>query len=160
MSEMEKILQILILRINDFSIGMNIHQVEKIIAAQSIVELTQKPEYIHGLIDFYGELVAVVDLRKRLNIAQKEIELSDKFVVIETGKRKVALVVDDLAEIESVETTEITNTDAIFPGIKFVSVAKVNGKILFIYDAEALLTEKEIVEIDTLIKNFELHVAV
>ncbi len=157
---MEKILQILSLRIGNFHIGLNIEQVEKIIPAQSVIELSEKPEFLKGLINYFGEVIAVVDLRKRLNISLKDIEVSDKFVIVKTVDHKLVLIVDDIVDLKPFHDEDISISNAIYSGMKFISVLTVSENIVYIYDIDELLNKNETVELESFIQNYSLNVAV
>ena len=157
---MEKILQILTLRIDEFILGVDIFRVERIIAAQSIIELADKPNYVMGLLNFFGEILAVIDLRERLGIRHKRIEPSDKFVIVNTNSQKLVIIVDEVLTISNYSQANITLSSEIYDGMKFISVASESKDLVFIYDLSALIDVNETIAIDSIIHQYRLNVAV
>lgn len=61
------------------------------------------PPPIRGVINLRGRVVMLVDLRMLLGIAGGEGRPADKVVLLERGRRDLALLVTDVEGIESVE---------------------------------------------------------
>ena len=154
-------LQLITIQLGEFNIAFDLKKVVKVIAAQSIIDLSYKSDFVIGLLDFYGEIIAVVDMYKRLNIKNSDqIELTDKFIIVETGKRKIAFKADDVLDLKSVDTESIVNSKQLFAGAQFISVVKNDEKMIYVYDTEVLLSYNELIEIESYIQEYNSNNAV
>src|SRR3712207_6774571 len=68
--------------------------VERIVRAVEVTPLPKAPEIVLGVINVQGRVIPVVNIRKRFRLPEREIELSDQFIIARTAKRTIALVVD------------------------------------------------------------------
>ncbi|MEI6140597.1 MAG: chemotaxis protein CheW, partial [Mariniphaga sp.] len=73
-------------------LGIPLKYVDRVINAVAVCPLPNSPSTIHGLIDFYGTLVPVINLRNRLNLNELAISPDQIFVVVNTSVRKLVLV--------------------------------------------------------------------
>ena len=75
---------------------------------------------------------------------EKELEMSDKFIITKTSKRTLALMVDDILGIIDTGEDEIVSMDKIIPNPKmFKGTAKLKNNLVLIYDTDRFLTGKE-----------------
>ncbi len=148
-------LQLITIQLGQYFIGFDLKKVVKVIASQSIIEISEKPDFVLGLLDFYGEVIAVIDMHKRLNInTTHQIELTDKFVLIETEKRKIAFKADDVLDVKIFETEQVVNSQIVFAGARFISLVKSDEKIIYVYDTEAILSSNELIDIEQLTQKY------
>ena len=83
--------------------GVEIQRVQGIQGLQKVTTIPNTPEYILGVINLRGEIVPVIDLRKRFSL--ESIEFSSTTVVIvvrmvNDGKeRTLGVVVDGVSEV-------------------------------------------------------------
>lgn len=153
-------LQLVTVKMGDYYIGFELQKVVKVIAAQAVIELNEKPEYVIGLIDYYGELIAVVNMHQRLNIATNPgIELTDKFIILETSTRKIAFKAEDISDIQQIPSECLKNSQSICPGVQFSTIVKSDDHLIYVYDSEALISSSELIDIDILIKNYQQNYA-
>lgn len=75
-------------------------QVRSIEEMQEIVPVPQSPPYVSGLINLRGEIIAVLDLRKRLKIPDAQDGLDLVTMVVEHKGEAVGLVVDRVISVE------------------------------------------------------------
>lgn len=83
--------------------GLMLADVREVVRAVRLTPLPDAPILVEGIFDLRGELVPVLDLRRRLGLPAKEIEVSDHLIVAEVGSRTVALradLADSLYEVE------------------------------------------------------------
>jgi purine-binding chemotaxis protein CheW len=84
-----------------FSVGgvhyaIAIADVREICNPLTLVTLPHAPPAVHGVADFRGEVIPVIDLRARFGLAPAESSRRIKWVVVSVVGRAVALVVDEM----------------------------------------------------------------
>jgi purine-binding chemotaxis protein CheW len=111
---------------------------------------------------FRGELIPAINLRKRFSLDSKEISVDDRFIIINTEKRKLALVVDAVEEIRKIKAEELSKADVLLPvnkrsqrnklGLESTFVLRDQNGIIIIYDVEKLLRSELEIQLDQLIQ--------
>lgn len=118
--------------------------VERVVRAVEITPLPKAPDIVLGVINFQGEIIPVVDIRKRFRLPPREINIEDQFIIAQTSKRLVVLAVDSVAGVFELEPHQVTDAETVFPYTDYLSgVAKIEGKIILINDLEKFLSLDE-----------------
>ena len=84
-----------------FSVGgvhyaIAIAKVKEVCSPLPTVSLPHAPPSVQGVADYRGEVVPVVDLRRRFGLPPAEGSRRIKWVVVDLGGRFVALIVDEM----------------------------------------------------------------
>lgn len=127
--------------------------VQRIARSVEITPLPRAPDIVIGIINVRGQIVPVVDFRKRLNMPPREISLQDHLVIGKTDRRSVALLVDDVTEISRINDDQITQRESILSEMPLVKGAvKVKGEIILIHDLEKFLSLDEAKKLEAALK--------
>lgn len=146
--------QILVFHLANEELGLDISCVREALRPQKIFPLPQTPQFIEGVINLRGHLVALIDLRKRLHIKQIEDESDKRIIVCKVNKFIVGLTVDGLREIIDLSKEDFKPT----PGVVSIQmeaevlagVAVVGERVIPVLNLEHILTQKEIDELSTI----------
>lgn len=145
--------QYVIFTICEEEYGVQIEEIREINRLTSLAKVPRAPEYIEGLMNLRGEVVPVINLRKKFNLpTAKENEMSIRVIVSEMAGRKTAFIVDSVVGVESIPTKAITSMPediALGESSRFVpQVARIDSRVVLLLDLTKILTEqeKEIVE--------------
>jgi len=84
--------------------GVDLEKVQEVIRYLEITEIPLAPRVVSGLMNLRGQIVAAVDLRKRLGMADRPEEMQPMNVVIRTADGAVSLLVDEIGDV--VEVTD------------------------------------------------------
>ena len=143
--------QILVFTVANQELGLDISCVREVLRPQKVTPLPRTPDFIEGVINLRGYVLALIDLSKRLNSKPIEEEPNKRIIVCRIGKSMVGLSVNNLREIITVSQQDI------MPPPELVSmqmeaavisrIAKVGQKIIPILDPEHILTRREVTEL-------------
>jgi len=123
--------------------------VERVVPALYITPLPQAPAIIMGVINVQGDIIPVVNLRKRFRLTERELELTDQFIVGKTPRRTVALAVDTVVGVADFPSHEITPGTYIVPGLgPITGVIKTTDDVLLIHDLDLCLSLDEELALD------------
>ena len=93
--------------------AIDIMQVQEVIRLPELTPVPNAPDFVEGVIHLRGRIIPVIDLRKRLKIAGKEIGPYDRFtriiIVVLQGKW-TGFIVDAVTEIVKVEEGSVKPT--------------------------------------------------
>jgi purine-binding chemotaxis protein CheW len=80
-------------------LGLNAMDVQEVIPLSHLTSVHRADDYIAGIINLRGQIVTVVDLRRRLGIEiQQEHRAHDIFIVSSHGEN-IGLLVDEAADV-------------------------------------------------------------
>ena len=106
--------------------------------------MPKAPEIIAGIINVKGQIIPVADIRTRFGLTAHEIDLNDQFIIANTGKRDVAIVVDAVSGIRDLEPHQMEIAEKSLPFAEHITgVAKVDDSLVLIYDLERFLSLDE-----------------
>ncbi len=141
--------QIVVFTLDEQLYALPLPAVVKVIHAVEIRRLPKAPEIISGIINIQGQIIPVADIRKRFRLVEREIELDDRMIIADTGKRKVALYVNTVTGIKDLAIRQFVNSKEALPFAEYIKgVAKVDDELILIYDLEQFLSLDEEKELD------------
>lgn len=146
----EDLLQFIALRIQDKRFAIEISHIREIIRYQKPAAIPNVPDFIDGIIDLRGEIIPIIDLRKRF-LAPISFQLSTRILIIKTRGKVLGLVVDEASEVLAIPIKEIKPPPPLYKiyALKYIiGVISYNKNIYLILDAEKLLTEEEKISIE------------
>ena len=140
--------QILVFSLVNEELGLDISCVREVLRPQEIHPLPQAPDFIEGVINLRGHIIAVIDLRKRLNVKEIEDRSKMRIIVCKIKRFIVGLVVNSVSEIITLSEENIGPTpEVVSMQIEedFMSgIARLGERIIVILDLENILTREEI----------------
>lgn len=87
-----------------------IQMIEEIIGVQELSLLPNVPEFVKGVINLRGDLVPIIDLRLKFNLARREWDQTTVFLIIRTQERVVGMVVDQVSDVLVIEPENVQKT--------------------------------------------------
>jgi purine-binding chemotaxis protein CheW len=127
--------------------------VVRVIHAIEIRHLPKAPEIIIGIINVKGQIIPVADIRKRFGLAEREINLDDRLIIADTGKRKVAFLADSVTGIRDLAPGQQKQAKETLPFAEHLrGVAKVDDGLVLIYDLDRFLSLDEEKELEQALK--------
>jgi purine-binding chemotaxis protein CheW len=85
--------------------GLPAEAVVEIHPAVQLAPLPDAPEIVLGLVNRRGRALPVLDLRRRLGLPPRRLQVADRLVVLRVPDREVALLVDAAVDVLTVEAT-------------------------------------------------------
>jgi purine-binding chemotaxis protein CheW len=127
--------------------GVDIAAVEGIIKMQPITVVPHTPVFVEGVTNLRGEVLPVIDLRKRFSLPLDQARGKDtRIVVVEIDGKKVGMVVDAVSEVlrvsdEAIEPPSpiVTTVDSAF----IRGIAKVDERLIILVDLAKVLSTEE-----------------
>jgi purine-binding chemotaxis protein CheW len=133
-----------VFRMGDEVFGIEIERVVEILKSQKTYTLPELPEFLSGVITVRGEVVPLLDLRRRFNI--NSTFKKERVMIVRYDNEKIGLVVDEVKEITPLDTKDITHPPSIFKGLKkkyLTGLGKKGDMIIIILNLDDLLTSEE-----------------
>lgn len=145
--------QFVVFLLDDEEFGVSIMSVKEIIRMTNITRLPKTPTFIEGVINLRGEVIPVVNLRKRFDVPADAVTDSTRIVIVEIEGEQVGLIVDSVSEVLRLSLDQIEPPPQSVVGLKteFIEgVGKVGDRLLVILKIDKLLTTDELVSLSEL----------
>lgn len=134
--------------LDDRTLALPLGMVIRAIMSVEVTPLPATPEIVAGVISFHGEIIPVVDIRVRFGVPRKEIVVSDRFILIRTSERTLAIIASCVIGVLKL-TDAITPAEEILPGARYVcGVLPSEDRLILIHDSDAFLSLDEETAID------------
>lgn len=137
--------QIVIFQLGEEEYAVDIIQSKQIIKVSKITPVPNTPEYIKGVINLRGQIVPVVDLRKRFDISGNSE--NERIITVEVRGSLIGLIVDNINEVLWYEADELEPAPEVDGGIKqeyVKGVVKRDERLLVLIDLDKMLFEHRI----------------
>lgn len=149
----DPVVQWVTFRLEDETYGINVMQVQEVLRVSEIAPVPGAPDYVLGIINLRGNVVTVIDTRKRFGMPPGEVDDNSRVVIIESQGQIFGILVDSVAEVVELRRSEID----VAPNVgneesaRYIQgVATVNSDLLILVDLNKLLTEEEWEEMTSL----------
>ena len=129
--------------------GVPISQIQEIDRLAKITKVPKAAEFIEGITNLRGEVVPVLDTRKRFELDVKPPDDRTRIIIVDLGGVKTGLVVDSVREVLNLARKDIAPPpEAIGSGIdqQFISgIGKVDSgkRMIVLLDVEKILSRQE-----------------
>jgi purine-binding chemotaxis protein CheW len=141
----------IVFRLGPEEFGIDIKNVVEIFGSQKIYEVPEMDDFISGVISIRGEVVPLLDMRKRFGL--KPSPKKERTVLVRAGTETVGLTVDEVKEILDFEPNEITKPPTIFKGLAseyLVGLGKKEGRVVILLSLDNVLSREEKLKLDVL----------
>ena len=161
--------QLVVFNLANEDYGVDIAAVDGIVKMQAITSVPHAPSFVEGVTNLRGEVLPVIDLRKRFGLPQGEITKDTRIINVDIDGTKVGMVVDAVSEVLRVAEGDIEppspivmtgDGDAASPAggrnTFITGIAKVNdapdapGRLIILLDLAKVLSTEEQAELQTL----------
>ncbi len=127
--------------------GVNVLLVREVLKNTEIAPVPGAPPYVLGIINLRGNVVTVVDTRKRLGLSVREADESTRIVVIEIDEQVLGIMVDSVAQVADLRESEIEyapnvgNDDS----SKYIQgVSNQENELLILLDMEKMFSHEDL----------------
>ncbi|WP_081475067.1 chemotaxis protein CheW [Caldithrix abyssi] len=136
---------------NEYAIQLG--YVKKVSQIVEISPIPKGPKNLIGLINVHGEITPVINLRYILGLKEREINLNDQLIIIESNKSGLAFVVDQVSQIVPAYDENSIPVQNIVPDAKFFErVIKEEEGFIYCINPDTLLTKSELQKINRKVK--------
>jgi purine-binding chemotaxis protein CheW len=145
--------------------GVDILMVQEIIREMPFTPIPNSPDFIEGVINLRGNIIPVIDLRRRLNTTSTESPVDNIWIIILNINNRVAgFIVDSVTKVLKVPTDNIKPPpDIVVSGLQsqyITGVCRIDERLLILLDFNRILLVDEIKKLrglsdDTYVNNLD-----
>ncbi|WP_352418842.1 chemotaxis protein CheW [Proteiniborus sp.] len=138
--------QYVVFKLGKEEYGIDIMNVREIVQYQESVKVPNSPKFIEGIINFRGNVIPIVCLKKRFGMKDKATDANTRIIVINLNDKQIGFLVDEASQTIRLDDSNIDPTPDIITGIerKYITgVGKLDNRLIILIDLEKVLTEDE-----------------
>lgn len=131
--------------------GLAILKVREIIGFMEITAVPRTPEFVRGVINLRGQVIAVVDLRAKFGMDKTERTEHTCIIVVEMvqegRKLSTGIIVDKVSEVLNIAAENVEDAPAFGCGVKtdfIVGMGKIGHSVKILLDIDRVLTDQEL----------------
>ena len=126
--------------------GLDIFRVQGIIKMAAVTRVPRAPEFVEGVINLRGEIVPIIDLRKRFGLGGLDVGADTRIINVEMGDHLVGLIVDGVEEVLNIPLDVVapppdlvTTMDSAY----LRGIANLEERLVILLDLDRVLTTSE-----------------
>ena len=149
-----KELRFLIFQLDDNDFALPIDAVEEVARVpDQITRLPKTPKFLEGVVNLRGEVLPVVDQRRRFDMQATTVNANRRLVVVRTEQHRAGLIVDSVSEVlrcspDTIKPSPDLTGDALGIVHSVINL-EASGRIILLLDPSELLTRTERGLLDT-----------
>ena len=116
--------------------------VERVVRYAPPNSVPDAPGWIEGVLEHRGQVIPVVDLRRRIELEERTITTETRILIVGTSEGVIGAVVDAVHEVISIPLASVAPPPPLFRGLasEFVKgIAKVRDRLVVILDVDRVL---------------------
>ena len=140
--------------------GVNVNQVREVKNFEGATPVPCAPHYVKGVTNLRGEVVPVIDLRKRIGLGERKDNGAEIMVIVQ-DKHPIGVIVDSVIEVLTVQKKDIeTGPESLITGRSdgVLGIAKHENDLIVMLDILKVLSADNLGNIKENIKGFQVQV--
>lgn len=149
----DKVLQYVTFKLDDETYGIDVMQIQEVLRYTEIAPVPGAPDYVLGIINLRGNVVTVIDTRRRFGLVDADMTDATRIVVMESSQQVMGILVDSVAEVVYLKSSEIETAPNVGneESAKFIQgVCNKNGELIILVEFDKMLADHEWAEIASL----------
>ncbi|MDH4273474.1 MAG: chemotaxis protein CheW [Gammaproteobacteria bacterium] len=138
-------------RLGEEVYGIDVVRIREVLRLTDIAPVPGAADYVLGIINLRGNVVTVIDTRKRFGLPPVENTDSSRIVIVEVGNHVLGMLVDGVAEVIDVEASSIDTPPSLGGDDNsryILGVASRQDELLILVDVRKLLGNEELKELN------------
>lgn len=136
---------IIVFSLSDEMYGIESDFVSEVYPLKDFTPLPGIPSYILGVINVRGQILAVIDLKKFLNLPEKGLGELNKVIILRNDQMEFGILADVVHGTQTIALDDIRAIPPTVSGIGEEYLKGVTKERLIVLDAARLLADKSIV---------------
>jgi purine-binding chemotaxis protein CheW len=140
--------------------GVDVNQVREVKNFEGATPVPCAPNYVKGVTNLRGEVVPVIDLRKRIGLSDKK-ENEPGIMVIVQDKHPIGVIVDSVIEVLTLQKKDIeTGPENLITDRSdgIIGIAKHDKDLIVLMDIIKVLSNDNLGNMKENIKGFQIQV--
>jgi len=144
--ETEDVRQFITFTVGDEEYGLELLRVREVIRLREITWLPKAPAFVKGIINLRGDVIPVIDLRKRFGLGAVDETAQTRVIVVEVDGMLTGLEVDSASQVARIPADQIDPPPPLLDGFSnafITGVGKQEDSLVILVNPDAILTDRE-----------------
>lgn len=132
--------------LNDVEYGIDILSIHEILKVIDVARLPNTPPFIKGVINLRGNVIPVVNVRKRFGYKESKITDESRIIVVGVQGKLIGLLVDIVFQVFRIPLKDIDTPSELIEGVsaEFIQgVARMKDRLIVILKLDNILFPEE-----------------
>ncbi len=134
-------LEVVVFGLAEERYAIEARHVREVVRLIELTPLPGAPEFLPGVTNLRGQILAVIDLRKFFGAAPRGLSDLSRLVVLGAGRPEFGILADTVHEVAALVEAQILNPEAAVAGVGRDYLRGVTADGLIVLDGEALLQD-------------------
>lgn len=149
--------QLVVFKLAEEQYGVDISQVQEITKIAQITTVPRSPQFVQGVVNLRGEVIPVIDMRKRFDMESKNYTDRTRIIVSELNNTKIGLIVDEVLEVLRIPSQKFELVPAIVndeQGRTYMDgIANIDNRMILALNLENVLENKEWTQLNKMLES-------
>lgn len=139
--------QFVIFRLDNEEYGIDILRVKEIKEMMRITRVPKAAHFVRGVINLRGEVIPVIDLRKRFDLKDGEENSDTRIIIVSVDDITVGLIVDTSSEVIDISSEAIEEAPGGVGNVEqgyIYGIGKVGERIIILLDIVKIITNSAV----------------
>lgn len=137
--------QFVVFKLENEEYGIDILRVREIKEMVNITRVPKAAHFVKGVINLRGEVIPIVDLRKRFNLPKASNTDSTRIIIVSVDDMVVGLIVDSSSEVLEIDGDSIEEAPASVGSIdqgNIFGIGKVGQRLIILLDVAKIINNQ------------------
>jgi len=146
-----KEIQLVVFKIGKEEFGVPISEVREIVRLIPITPVPRAPDFVEGVVNLRGQILAIIDLAKRLKLTPSPRSDRSRIIVIEFEGNIIGMIVDEVMEVLRLASENIDKAPELITAEiheeYLKGVGKLGDRLLILIDLARVFSPEEVEDI-------------
>jgi len=149
------LLQLVTFNLCNEEFAVDILNIQGINRMVQVTRVPNAPDFVEGIINLRGQVIPIIDLRKRLKMPPKEYDKQTRFIVVEIRTIVIGFIVDSVNEVLRVPRNITEPPPSLIGNINnefITAIAKLEDRLITLLDLNMILSVDETLSVENVAK--------
>lgn len=126
--------------------AIEILQVQEIVMMTEITRMPKAPHFIEGIVNLRGQMIPIIDMRKRLDLAEAINNQDTRIIILNVSDETVGMIVDGVREVLRIPDAAISPPPKMIKGISaeyLRGIGRLGERLLIMLDLDKVFSADE-----------------
>ena len=136
--------------LQDEEYGIEILKVQEIIGLMPVTRIPRTPDYVRGVINLRGKIIAVTDLRKKFGMEFVDETSETCIIVVQTNGVEIGVMVDKVSEVLDIPAAEVESTPSFGSSVPtefLLGIGNTQSGVKLLLNIEKILSDQQLVDL-------------
>jgi purine-binding chemotaxis protein CheW len=148
----ESTVHLIVFKLGTEEYGIRIEQVKEVTITPEITRMPKTPEFIKGVANIRGEIIAIMDLEERFKIRTEGLDSGSRnsfTLAIEAKDYTIGIIVRDMPQSLTIPVSKIDKAPAFIQDLNIndnyiEGIGKLGSRLIIVLDIFKILTHDEV----------------